>query len=151
MSIQHKHETDEIELRQRNEVDAQRKANDAKAATQAMDMKALKGRNQSKMDEMCRVMRQIDVLEAQIEASTARFFVLADKVRDERAAMCSYDDLKLLTEDSLAVQMKHIRAIREAIEESERKAAKVTTEGSLKELLKVFKTLQAERDRTRRR
>merc|ERR1711951_113040 len=114
-------------------------------------MKALKGRDQSKMDDMCRLMQKIDALEEQIEAKTEHFFALADKVKDERAAMRSYEELARMTEKSLTVQMTHIRAVREEIEDSQRKAAKVTTTGSIKELYKTFKTLMAEQERTRRR
>merc|ERR1719391_1124911 len=151
MEFQHQHETDEMELRQQNEVEALGRANEEKAAKEAKKMRALKGRNQSKMDDMCRLMQKIDALEAQIEAKTERFFALADKVKDERAAMRSYEELARMTEKSLTVQMTHIRAVREEIAESQRKAAKVTMTGSIKELHKTFKTLMAEQDRTRRR
>ena len=103
------------------------------------------------MDDMCALMLQIDELEAQIEASTERFFALAEKVEDERATMRSFEELTRLTESVLDAQMKHIRCVREEMTESQRKAEKVTTEGSVKELLKVFKALMAEQDRTRRR
>merc|ERR1719391_150685 len=151
MEFQHQHETDEMELRQHNEVETLSRANEEKAAKEAKKMKTLKGRNQSKMDCMCRLMTKIDALEAQIEAKTEHFFVLADKVKDERAAMRSYEELARMTEKSLTVQMTHIRAVREEIAESQRKAAKVTTTGSIKELYKTFKTLMAEQERTRRR
>jgi len=151
LSVEHKHETDEMERRQRNAVDALSKDNNAKAATQATKMNELKGRNQSKMDCMCALMRQIDELEAQIANSTERFFALAEKVEDERATMRSFEELTRLTQSVLAAQMEHIRCVREEMAASQRKAEKVTTEGSVKELLKVFKTLMAEQDRTRRR
>merc|ERR1719391_1676061 len=151
MEFQHQHETDEMEIRQQNEVEALGRANEEKAAKEAKKMKALKGRNQSKMDDMCRLMQKIDALEEQIEAKTEHFFTLADKVKDERAAMRSYEELARMTEKSLTVQMTHVRAVREEIAESQRKAAKVTTTGSIKELHKTFKTLMAEQARTRRR
>merc|ERR1719295_1880505 len=151
MEFQHQHETGDMELPQHNEVETLSRANEEKAAKEAKKMKVLKGRNQSKMDDMCRLMQKIDDLEQQIEAKTEHFFALADKVKDERAAMRSYEELARMTEKSLTVQMTHIRAIREEIAESQRKAAKVTTTGSIKELHKTFKTLMAEQDRTRRR
>jgi len=151
MGLQHKFETDEMELRQRNEVEALSVANEDKAATQATNMEALKGRNQTSMDEMCRRMKQIDALETQIEDSTQRFFVLAEKVEEERETMRRYEELKRMTEESLATQMKHIECVHEEIEKSQRKAEKVTCEGSLKELYKEYEMLVAERKKTRRR
>merc|ERR1719334_640129 len=151
MGVQHQHETDEMVQRHENEVEALSRANDEKAATQANQSAAMKGKNQTAMDEMCARMKQIDALEARIEASTARFFVLAAKVEDERAEMRRYEELKRMTEKSLAVQMKHIRCVRVEIEKSQRRAEKVTCEGSLEELHKEYEALVAERKKTRRR
>ena len=151
MDFQHKHETDEMSMRQRNQVDALSRANDAKAATQTKEMKALKDGNQWKMDDMCALMREIDTLEAQLAASTERFFALAEKIEDERATMRSFEELARLTESVMAAQMKHIRCVREEMAEAQRKAEKVSVEGSVKELHKVFKTLMADQDRSRNR
>merc|ERR1712013_173493 len=74
MTAQQKTETDAMELRQRNEVSAQGRLNDAKAATEAENMKALKGKGQTAMDEMCRLMHETEELEEAVEASTERFF-----------------------------------------------------------------------------
>merc|ERR1719250_2242 len=140
-----------MELRHENEVEALSRANDEKAATQNKAQMAMKGKNQLAMDEMCARMKQIDTLEARIEASTERFFALAAKIEDERAEMRRFEELKRMTEKSLAVQMKHIRCVREEIEKSQRRAEEVTCEGSLKELQKEYEALIAERKKTRRR
>ena len=96
-------------------------------------------------------MRQIDKIEAQSENSSERFFALAEKIEDERATMRSFEELARLTESVMAAQMKHIRCVREEMAEAQRKAEKVSVEGSVKELHKVFKTLMADQDRSRNR
>merc|ERR1712013_596535 len=109
MDAQHKHEVDETELRHKNEVLAQGRTNEAKAATEASNMKELKSKNQDAMDEMCRLMRETEGLEDAVEASTARFFVLADKVRDQSAMMRSHEDLQRLTESLRRIWRAHNR------------------------------------------
>merc|ERR1719415_1153 len=95
--VQHQKETDAQEMRQQNEVNALSRANEAKAEKEASNIAELKGKGQAKMDDMCRLMRRTDELEAQLEASTERFFVLADKVESEKALMRTYDELTRLT------------------------------------------------------
>merc|ERR1719206_1682443 len=121
MSGQHKHETDVMAQRQRNEVGALGRANEAKAETEASNMAELKVKNQSKMDKMCVLMRRTAELEAQIEANTERFFVLAEQVEKEKELMRVYDELQRLTLISVSAQMKIIGGLHEEMATAERK------------------------------
>merc|ERR1719334_958752 len=156
-SVQHKHETAKMELRQRNEVSAFGRSNEAKAETEASDLKELKGKNQSKMDDMCRLMRRSDDLEAQLEASTERFFVLADKVESEKALMRTYDELTRLTGTLLTAQLKIIHSLRDELADVGKnyEATLISKDdeeaGTLKALTKQFEAIIDEQDRVRRR
>jgi len=151
MGAQHKHEVDETELRQRNEVSAQGRINDAKAATEASNMKALKGKNQDAMDEMCRLMRETEELEEAVEASTARFFVLADKVRDQSAVMRSHEALQRLTESLLTKQCANIGAVRKEITRTNRNLEATQSMATAKELRRHLKAILAEQESLRKR
>merc|ERR1712013_919167 len=151
MDAQHKHEVDETELRQRNEVSAQNRTNDTKAATESADMSALKGKNQDAMDEVCRLMRETEGLEAAVEASTARFFVLADKVRDQSAVMRSHEDLQRLTESLLRKRMGNIRAVDKEITRANRNLEAAQSMATAKELRKHLKAILAEQESLRKR
>merc|ERR1712204_32356 len=151
MGAQHKHEVDEAELRQKNEVDAQGRTNDAKAATESANMTALKGQNQDAMDEMCRLMRETEELEDAVEASTARFFVLADKVKEQSALMRSHEDLQRLTESLLTKQMGNIGAVRREIMRTHRNLEDAQSMATVKELRKHLKAIVAEQESLRKR
>merc|ERR1719385_521820 len=153
-SAQHQRETDVQELRQRNEVSALGRANEAKADTEAWDLRELKGRNQSKMHEMCRLMRRTDELEAQLEASTQRFFALADKVESEKALKRTYDELKRMTGTVLSAQMKIIDSLREELVDVHKnyEASLISKDGeagTLEALEKQFNAIIDEQDRVR--
>merc|ERR1711951_130694 len=144
------------ELRQQNEMNALSRANEAKAETEASSIAKLKGKNQSKMDNMCRLMRRTDELEAQLEASTDRFFVLGDKVENEKAMMRTFEELQRLTATLLTAQMKIIGTLRkelEGVRDNYEAAEDVmdTEQSTLKALHKQFKAIHAEQDRVRRR
>jgi len=154
--IQHRQETDAMELRQQNEVNALSRANEAKAEKEAANIAELKGKGQAKMDDMCRLMRRTDELEAQLEASTERFFVLGDKVEEEKAMMRTFEELQRLTATLLTAQMKIIGTLRKELEgvRDNYEAAENTMEteqSTLKALHKQFKAITAEQDRVRRR
>merc|ERR1712129_14899 len=151
MGAQQKDETDEMELRQRKEASAQGQINDEKAATESANMKALKGKNQNAMDEMCRLMRKTEELEDAVEASTVRFFVLADKVRDQSAVMRFYEDLTRLTESLLTKQMTNIRAVDREIAITRRNLESAQSLDSVKELRKHLKAILAEQESLRKR
>merc|ERR1712129_176045 len=151
MGAQQKYETDEMELRQRNEVSAQGQINDEKSATESANMKALKGKNQNAIDEMCRLMRKTEELEDAVEASTVRFFVLADKVRDQSAVMRFYEDLTRLTESLLTKQMTNIRAVDREIAITRRNLESAQSLDSVKELRKHLKAILAEQESLRKR
>merc|ERR1712129_595192 len=151
MGAQHKHEVDETELRQRNEVSAQGRINDAKAATEASNMKALRGKNQDAMDEMCRLMRETEELEEAVEASTARFFVLADTVKDQSAVMRSHEDLRRLTKTLMTKQMGNISAVSNEIVRTRRNLEAMQSMDSAKELRKHLKAILSEQESLRKR
>ena len=143
-----------MELRQHNEVSALNRAHEAKAETEASDLIELKGRNQSKMDDMCRLMRRTDELEAQLEASTQRFFALAEKVESEKALKRTYDELKRMTSTVLSAQMKIIDSLREELVDVHKnfEAALISKDGeagTLKALEKQFNAIIDEQDRVR--
>jgi len=151
MGVQHKHETDDLRLRQRNEVDAQGRANNAKSATQTANLKMLKGKNQDTMDDMCRVMRQTEDLEAAVEASTERYFVLADKVKDQRAVMRCHAELQILTETLLNTQMEYIRLVGKEVADARINYAEAAqSTSSLKKQRKHIKAIIAEQESLRR-
>jgi len=143
------HEVDETELRQKNEVDSQGRINDAKAATEIVNMTALKDKNQDAMDDLCRLMRQTEELETAVAASTERFFVLADKVKEQSAVMRSYKDLQRLTESLLTKQMGNIRSVRKEITRTNRNLEITQTMATMKELRKHLKAIVAEQERMR--
>merc|ERR1712176_677956 len=152
LSVRHTLEADNQKKRQQNEVSAQRKSNDAKEATQKANMTALKSKNQTAMDEMCRLMRATERLEAEIEASTERFFVLADEVNEQRTAMHSFVELQKNTETLLSTQMECLRRVRTEVKNTQKKCTEAAqTTGSLKELQKRLKALIGEREGLRRR
>ena len=156
MGAQYRHETDDQKQRQRNDVNVQGRANDAKEATETANMTELKGKNQNAMDEMCRLMRSTEELEAAVEASTQRFFVLADKVRDQRTVIRSHVELQKSTQTLLSTQMEHIRSMRTDVKNSNTgkkctEAAQTETMGSLKELRKRSKVIISEQESLRRR
>merc|ERR1740131_140172 len=153
MGIRHTHETHKMEVRQLHEVDELGRANDAKKATQTADVRTLKGRNQSKMDNMCRVMQQTQVLEARLEASTERYFELARQVNHERAEMRRFADLEVESEAQLTVQMKHITALqREVASKSWKKYARGVDEiTSLEKLYPLLDKIIAAQKQYRRR
>merc|ERR1712013_702452 len=151
MTAQQKTETDAMELRQRNEVSAQGRLNDAKAATEAENMKALKGKGQTAMDEMCRLMHETEELEEAVEASTERFFVLADKVKDQSTLMRSHDDLRRLTEALLTKQMINISTVGKEIANTRTKLEDATTLRTVKELRRHLKAVPAEQESLRKR
>merc|ERR1719249_152694 len=154
--VQHQKETDAQELRQQNEVNALSRANEAKAEKEASNIAELKGKGQAKMDDMCRLMRRTDELEAQLEASTERFFVLGDKVEEEKAMMRTFEELQRLTATLLTAQMKIIGTLRKELEgvrdNYEAVANAMDTEkNTLKALHKQFKAITAEQSRVRGR
>merc|ERR1719334_1393085 len=156
MSEQHKHETGVMELRQRTEVGALERANEAKAETEALNMAELKGKNQCKMDEMCVLMRRSAELEAQIEANTERFFVLAEQVEKEKELMRVYDELQRLTLISVSAQMKIIDSLREEMATAERNYATAAQRAeietaTLEELEQILAAITGERKRVLRR
>merc|ERR1711997_768507 len=152
MGVQHTLETDNQKKRQRNEVSAQRMSNDAMAATQTANMTALKGKNQDAMDEMCRLMRATEKIEIEVEASTEHFFVLADKVNDQRTAMRSYVELQKNTESLLSTQMDCLQRVRTEVKNAQKKYTEAAqTTGSLKVLQKRLKAIVGERESLRRR
>merc|ERR1712129_129742 len=134
-----------------NEVDAQGRTYDAKAATESANMKALRGKNQDAMDEMCRLMNETEELEDAGEASTARFFVLANKVRDQSAVMRSHEDLQRLTESLLTKQMGNIRAVNKEITRTNRNLESAQSMATVKELRKHLKAILAEQESLRKR
>jgi len=152
MGVQHTLETDNQKQRQRNEVDAQGRANDAEAATQTANMMALKGKNQTAMDEMCRLMRATEKLETAVDASRERFFVLADKVNDQSTVLCSHAELQKSTATLLSTQMEYLRRVHTQINVARKKRSEADqTTGSLKELQKRLKVIRGERESLRRR
>jgi len=156
MGAQHKHERDEMKVRQHSEVDEQSSANDANAANEAERMKSLEGKNQSKMDRMCVLMRRTAELEAQIEANTERFFVLAEQVEKEKELMRVYDELQRLTLISVSAQMKIIGELHEEMATAERNYAAATQRAeietaTLEELEQILDAITSERKRVLRR
>ena len=143
-----------MEVRQLHEVDDLGRANEAKKATQTADVRALKGRNQSKMDNMCRIMQQTQVLEARLEASTERYFELARQVNHERAEVRRWADLEVESEAQLTVQMKHISALQRevATAKSWKKYARGVDEiTSLEKLYPLLEKILAAQKNYRRR
>merc|ERR1719420_136111 len=153
MNIRQTHETHTMEVRQMREVDELGRANDAKKATQTADMRALKGRNQSKMDHMCRIMHRTQELEEKLEASTVRYFELSRQVNHERAEMRRCADLEVESEKQLMVQMKHIDALqREVAAKSWKKYARgVDDITSLEKLYPLLDKILAAQEKYRRR
>merc|ERR1712176_1372536 len=97
------------------------------------------------MDEMCRLMRATEKLEAEIEASTERFFVLADKVKDQRAVLHSYVELQKSTETLLSKQMGIIRSVRTEVKLARKQCAEASkSTDSLKLLHKHLKAIEGE-------
>merc|ERR1712013_806597 len=139
------------ELRQKNEVAAQGRINDAKAATERANMTTLKDKNQSAMDEMCRLMRETEELEAAVEASTERFFALADKVRDQSVLMRCYDDLQRMTGALLTKQMENIGTVRKEIAITHMNLEGAHSLSSVKGLRKHLKMVLAEQESLRKR
>merc|ERR1712228_913459 len=86
-------------------------SNDAMAAKQTTNMTALKGKNQDAMDEMCRLMRSTEKLETAVDESNERFFVLADKVQDQRKELDSHFDVSKSTATLLSTQMEYLRRV----------------------------------------
>merc|ERR1719334_48772 len=120
------------------------------------ELQRLTAKGQAKMDDMCRLMRRTDELEAQLEASTERFFVLGDKVEEEKAMMRTFEELQRLTATLLTAQMKIIGTLRkelEGVRENYEAAedAMDTEQSTLKALHKQFKAIHADQDRVRRR
>merc|ERR1712212_1221053 len=152
LGMQHQHETSDMALRQRNEVNALSRVNDEKQATQAANMVVLKGRNQEKRDDLCRLMCQTEALEAQMQVETVRYFGLAERVKQERPAMRKYAELQHVTEMQLSAQMGRIRAIQEelAVGRSNNAAAKQTT-NSLKELRRRLNAVLSDQENRARR
>jgi len=152
MGVQHTHEAEDQKQRQRNEVNAQGTVNDAKAATQTANMKSLKNKNQNAMDEICRLMRATEELDAAVDASTRRFFVLADKVNDQRSVLRSHTEVQKSTVTLLSTQMEYIRRVLTEVKIAREKCSGADqTTGSLKELQKRLKGIRGERESVRRR
>merc|ERR1712212_1090472 len=152
LGMQHQHETGDMALRQRDEVNELVRVNDEKQATQAANMVVLKGKNQEKMNDLCRIMRETEVLEAQMEAVTVRYFGLAERVKQERPAMRSYAELQHVTQLQLTAQMGRIRAIQEelAVGRANNAAAKQPT-NSLKALRRRLKAMLSDQENRARR
>jgi len=151
MNVEHLHEADDQKQRQRDEVNAQGTANDANAATQKKNMTALKGKNQSSMDEMCRLMRATEDLEAAVQASTQRFFVLADKAKDQQTVLRSHAELQKSTQTLLNTQMGFVRTVSTEVQSTRTKGAEAAPTSSLKELQKRLKTIRGGQESLRRR
>merc|ERR1712154_113654 len=97
-------------------------------------------------------MRATETLETEVEASTERFFVLADKVNDQRTTMLSYVELQKNSGNLLSTQMECLRRVRTAVENAQKKRTEAAqTTGTLRELQKLLKTLIGERESLRRR
>merc|ERR1712129_66322 len=152
MDVQHTHEAEDQKQRQRNEANEQGRTNDAKAATQTANMKALKNKNQNAMDEICRLMRATEDLDAAVDASTQRFFVLADKVNDQSAVLRSHAELQKSTVTLLNKQMGYVHSASTEVKLTRNKCSEADqTTGSLKELQKRLKVIRGERESLRRR
>jgi len=152
MGVQHTHESEDQKQRQRNEVNAQGTVNDAKAATQTANMKSLKNKNQNAMDEICRLMRATEDVEAAVDASNQRFFVLADKVNGQRTVLRSHTEVQKSTVTLLSTQMEFIRRASTEINVARKKCPEAEqTTGSLKELQKRLKVIRGEQESLRRR
>merc|ERR1712129_306694 len=91
-------------------------------------------------------------VEAAVDASNQRFFVLADKVNGQRTVLRSHTEVQKSTVTLLSTQMEFIRRVSTEVNVARKKCPEADqTTSSLKQLQKRLKVIRGEQESLRRR